>query len=63
MAAKHLHFEKAFLPLAQSHAGENVFPVILREADVKPAARGAGLPSVLRLSPPRLKTKRRRTGR
>lgn len=62
MAAKHLHFEKAFLPLAQSRAGENVFPVILREADVKPAAR-AGLPGVLRLSPPRLKIKRKRTGR
>jgi len=64
MAAKQLHFEKAFLSLAQGRAGEDVFPVVLRDANVKLAARDIGLPgTVMRLPLPRIKTRRKRTER
>jgi len=62
MSVKHLHFEKAFLPWAQNRIRENVFPVVLRDANVKPAARDIELAG-MRSSPPRIKTRRKRTER
>ena len=64
MAAKHLHFEKAFLLRAQARTGENALPQILRDADLKPAgqAREVGLPgAALRFLPPRIMRRRKKT--
>ena len=63
MSAKHLHFEKAFLPRewAQNRIGENPFPIILRDAAVKPVPDIAG--SDTRSPPLRIVPRRKNTER
>jgi len=66
MAAKHLHFEKAFLPRewAQNRVCENPFPIILRDCAVTPRARDAAFVGAdARLPALRIRTRRKTSER
>jgi len=66
MSAKHLHFEKAFLPRewARNRLCENPFPVILRDAAVKPMTHEIAFAGAdARFPPLRIKARRKRTVR
>lgn len=61
MSAKHLHFEKAFLPRAEKYAGENSLPEILRaKVTAKKLARDHSPFAGMRLLPLRIAKRRKR---
>jgi len=61
MSAKHLHFEKAFLPRAEKGTGENPLPEILyANVTAKELARDHSTVTGMRLLPLRITKRRKR---